>query len=231
MPGELPSSVIAEISFVGRAGGTVKTLRGFRKSHHTIPDAANAVTNGFLGKICDGELGEGAEKLFQDVRAGLGYKRKDISLGISSPLATLTTKDFVVEIVYALEESEPSRYAVTTTLLEVRSADLVRTEDFSRIFAGRFSEIVFALKKGVQVETVIDAIENLAGAGGLTVHYPSDYRDCLIRVEGVDAEVRCTAGSLGIVFARPGTPAELVEAFVAVREAFQISKALAALIE
>lgn len=231
MPGDLPSSVIAEIGFVGRSGGTVKTLRGFKKSHHTLPDAANAVTNAFLGKICDAELGEQAEQLFQVVRTGLGYKRKDLSLGLTSPLATLTTRDFVVEIFYALEEAEPSRYAVTTTLREVRSADLVRTEDFSRIFAGRFSEIVFALKKGVRVEAVIDAIESLDGDAGLTVRYPSDYVDCLIRVEGVDAEVRCTGSTLEVIFARAGSPAELVEAFIAVRDAFAINKALAGLIQ
>jgi len=41
------------------------------------------------------------------VRAGLGYKRKDISLSVASPLAALAAKDFTVEIFYALEEAEP----------------------------------------------------------------------------------------------------------------------------
>lgn len=230
MTGELPSSIVAEICFIGRGGGAVKALGGFRKSHHTVPDAANAVTNAFLGKICVGELAAEAEKLFQDVRARLGYKRKEVSLSVTGSLAALAAKDFSVEIFYALEERDPARYAVTTTLRGVRSAELARTAEFSEIFAGKFREISFALKKGARVEAVIDAIEGLNGEGGLAVSYPSDCAECEIRVEGVDARVRCTGGTLEVVFPRAGTPAELIDAFEAVRDAFRISKGLSGLI-
>lgn len=226
----LPSRVIAAIAFVGRSGGAVKALAGFKKGRHTLPDAANATTNAFLGKICEPELADEAEKLFQAVRAALDYKRKDLTLSVASPLAVLTAKDFVVEIAYALEERDPGRYDVTTTLRELRDGDVARREEFARVFAGRFSEIAFALNKGARVEAVIDAIEALDGEGGMSVRYPSDYRDCTIAVSGVDAEVRCTGGSLEVVFPRGGAPAELIDAFAAVREAFQISKALRGLI-
>lgn len=230
MTDELPSRVIASIAFIGRSGGPVKTLAGFKKGHHTLPDAANAVTNGFLGKICATELAEEAELFFQEVRAGLEYRRKDIALNVTSPLAVLTARDFSLELAYALEEREPTQYAVTTTLRELRDADVARREAFARIFAGRFTEISFALKKGARVEAVIDAIESLEGEGGLSVQYPSDYRDCLIGVDGVDAAVRCTGVTLDVVFPRGASPAELLDAFAAVRGAFRISKALSGMI-
>ncbi len=226
----LPLRVVASIAFVGRAGGPVKALAGFKKGHHTVPDAANATANAFLGKICDTELADEAERLFQAVRAGLGYKRKEVALSVTSPIAVLTARDFTLEIFYALEDRDAARYAVTTTLRELRDADLARKDEFAQIFAGAFSEISFALKKGVRVEAVIDAIEALDGEGGLGVSYPSDYSECMIRVEGVDAAVRCTGAALEVVFPRGCAPAELIEAFGAVREAFQISKALSGLI-
>lgn len=231
MPGELPSSVVAGIVFIGRSGGQVKALRGFKKTHHTVPDAANAITNGFLGKICESELAADAEKLFQDARTALGYKRRDIALSLASPVATLTARDFTVEIVYVLEEANPARYAVTTTLRDLHSADLAQAPEFGRLFAGRFSEIGFELKKVARVEAIIDVIENLDGTDGLAVSYPSDYRDCVIRVEGVDAEVRCTGAALDVIFPRAGSPADLIVAFAAVRDAFAINKALAGLIQ
>lgn len=231
MSGELPTSVIASVAFIGRSGGLVKSLAGFRKGHHTLPDAANAVTNAFLGKICETELADEAEKLFQEARTGLGYRRKDIALSVASPMAVLTAKDFTVEIFYALEEREPTRYAITTTLRNLHDADFARREEFSRIFSGKFTEISFALKKGARVEAVIDAIEDIDPERGLSVRYPSDYRDCTIGVANVDAEVRCTGASLEVIFPRGGTPAELLEAFAAVREAFAISKALSGLIK
>ncbi len=229
-PDELPSRVVAGISFVGRSSGWVKALAGFKKGHHTLPDASNATTNAFLGKICERELTDEAEKLFQEVRSALGYKRKEVVLSVTSPLAMLGAKDFSVEIFYALEEREPAQYAVTTTLRGVMNVELLRVEEFARIFAGRFTEISFALKKGARVEAVIDAIEELDRDDGLTVTYPSDYRDCTIAVEGVDAVVRCTGATLEIVFPRGAGPAELIDQFAAVREAFRISKGLSSLI-
>ena len=230
MTGALPSRVIAEIGFIGRSGGVVKALEGFKKGHHTVPEAANATTNAFLGRICESELAAKAEALFQQVRTGLGYKRRQVSLSVTSPVAALAAKDFAVEIAYALAEREASRYAVTTTLRELRNPELVRTAEFAAIFAGKFTEIFFALKKGVSVEAVIDAIEALEGEGGLRVNYPSDCRECTIGVAGVEAEVRCTGAALEIVFPRAGGPAELVEAFAGVRAAFQVSQVLRGLI-
>ncbi len=227
---ELPSRVIAGIAFIGRSGGLVKALDGFKKGRHTLPDAANATTNSFLAKLCAAELAAAAEQVFQEVRTGLAYKRKDVSLSVTSPLAALTAKDFTLEILYALEEREPSHYAVTTTLRELGDVTLARTAEFSRIFAGRFTEISFALRKGVQVDAVIDAIEGLDSDRGLRVDYPSDYRDCVIRVSGVDADVRCTGASLEVRFPRGGSPAEVIDGFAAVRAAFQISKTLSGLI-
>lgn len=230
MPDELPSSVVAGIAYVGRSAGQVKALAGFKKGHHSLPDAANATTNAFLGKICERELSDEAEALFQDVRAGLGYKRKEIALTVTSPLAVLAAKDFSVEIFYALEEREPTRYTTTTTLRDLVSAEVARREAFTRVFAGKFAEISFALKKGARVDAVIDAIEGLGEESALRVDYPSDYRDCTIRVSGVDAEVRCTGAALDVIFPRGAAPAELIDSFAAVREAFQINKVLRGLI-
>jgi hypothetical protein len=194
-----------------------------------VPDAANAVTNAFLGKVCGRELTDEAERLFQAVRSALGYKRKEVALNVSAPLAILTAKDFTFEMVYSLDEREPARYAITSTLRELRDARVARSEAFSAVFAGAFTEISFALVKGTRVEAVIDAIEGLE-EGGLTVDYPSDCRDCTIRVEGVDADVRCTGATLDIIFARGGAPVELIDAFASVRSAFQVSRTLSGLI-
>lgn len=208
----------------------MKALAGFKKGHHTVPDAANATTNAFLGKICEAELTQQAEALFQRVRSGLGYKRRDVALAVSSPSAVLSAKDFTVEILYELEEAAPARYTATTVLRGLRNAELARTEEFSSIFSRMFAEIRFELKKGVRVEAVIDVIEGLEDADGLAVTYPSDCRECTIGVAGVEAQVRCTGSALEIVFPRPGAPGELLEKFGEIRTAFGISRELGGLI-
>lgn len=230
MAAELPSRVVAGISFVGRGGGLVKQLAGFKKGRHTLPDAANATTNAFLAKLCSPELSEEAERSFQAVRAALAYKRKDISLGLASPSATLVARDFTLELSYALDERDPAHYVTATTMRELRDVTLARTEAFAGLFARRFTEISFALKKAARVEAIVDAIEALEPERGISITYPSDCHDCVIRVEGVDAQVRCSGSALDMMFKRGGGPAELIDAFAEVHAAFQISKPLAGLI-
>jgi hypothetical protein len=221
---------IAEIAFLGRGGGQVKALSGFRKGHHTVPDDANPVTQAFLARICGPELSGEGEALFQNVRTSLGYKRAEISLTVASPVATLTTKDFNVEISYALEAADPARYQSVTALRGLQDASLARRAEFDAVFARRFNEISFGFARGVQVEAVIDAIEALPPEAGLGVNYPSDCRTCEITVTEVDATVRCSPGALEMVFPRAGSPAGLMDAFLAVRAAFAVSRPLRALI-
>jgi hypothetical protein len=219
-------SFISQVSLVGRGGGAFKTLRGFDKSRHTVPDGVNNATSGFLAKLCTAELSEEAEAFFQKARDALSYKRKDISLDVTSPMAVLSAKDFTLDIAYALEVADPSSYAITRTLHTIKNGDLLRVEEFNELFAGQFSAIAFALKKGVRVEAVIDAVEGLdeADEATLRVDYPSDCRDCTLTVEGIEAAVVCDGATLEMRFDKNGSPRELVEAFAAVRKVFALTK-------
>jgi hypothetical protein len=227
---ENPRALIGGVSLVGRSGGLVKTLAGFKKAHHTVPDAVNAATSAFLAKLCAEELAEEGEKFFQATKAALGYKRAQLTLEVTSPTAVLTAKDFVLELSYALEPADPGSYAVTRTLHSLRNAELVEVAEFDALFAGQFSAVVFALKRGVEVEAVIDAVEGLdpkdeAAGVGLTVEYPSDCRHCTLHAAGVDAAVVCDGVTLEMRFARNGSPRELVAAFTELRRAFALTKA------
>ena len=215
---------ISQISLVGRGRGLVKTLAGFKKPHHTVPDAINAATTAFLGKLCAGELAAESEQYYQRTKVELGYKRTDLTLNITSPTAVLAAKDFTLEISYALEKDDPASYRVTRTLHGLRHGELVDQPEFDALFAATFSGIVFALAKSMRVEAVIDAVEARAGRDGLTVTYPSDCRHCVLAVDGVGAEVVCDGATLEMRFPRQGSPRELVAAFAAVRSAFALTK-------
>jgi hypothetical protein len=244
------SAVVQQIRFVGRGGGAVKMLSGFKKSHHTLPDAVNASTTAFLAKLCAGELAEEAEAFFQKAREGFGYKRKDLSLDVTSPSAVLTAKDFTLEWAYALDESDPAAWTLVRTLHGVVSSDFLSTPECAEVFGGLFSELVFALTKGVSVEAVIDAVEGLkpdeekggeetegiqsaCEHAGLRVDYPSDCGHCVLSVEGVSATVKFEGAELSMVFPRSGAPQELLDGFAAVRAAFSLTKnkALAGLLK
>jgi hypothetical protein len=215
---------VTRISLTGRSHGAVKSLGGFRKQHHTVPDAVNAATSAFLGKLCAAELTAEGEQYYQRARQMLGYKRTDLALDVASPVAVLTTKDFTLELAYGLMKADPATYEIVRTLHSLRDSGLVARPEFNQLFPALFTGIVFGLTKGVKVEAVIDAVEASGSGKGLTVSYPSDCRHCVLRVAGVAAEVICDGATLEMRFPRPGSPAGLVAAFAAVRSAFVLAK-------
>lgn len=221
---ETSPTYVAAVSLLGHGSGAVKSLAGFRKSHHTVPDAANAVTTAFLAKLCATELAAEGEQYYQRIKTALGYKRADLQLEVTSPVAVLTARDFILEIAYALERENPAAFRVTRTLHSLRRGDLVDDEEFDRLFAGTFTTIVFTLAKGVKVEAVIDAVEARPPGDPLKVSYPSDCRHCVLTVQGVGAEVLCDGASLEMRFPRAGSPREMIAAFLAVRAAFALTK-------
>ena len=219
-----PHQFVSRISLVGRSHGTVKSLAGFKKQHHTVPDAVSPATTAFLGKLCLGELASEGERYFQQTKIALDYRRKDLTLEVTSPNAVLAAKDFTLEIAYALQAGDPAGYDVTRTLHSLRSGELVSLPEFNELFEALFGGIVFGLTKGARVDAVIDAVEERGGESGLTVSYPSDCRHCVLAVEGVAAEVVCDGATLEMRFPRNGSPKELVESFAAVRSAFVLTK-------
>lgn len=202
----------------------MKNLGGFRKQHHTLPDAVNAATSAFLAKLCAGELAEEGEAMFQRVRTAFGYKRAELSLDVATPHAVLTARDFVLEIDYALAESEPTEFVVARTLHSLASPDVLERPALDEIFAAAFGAIVFGLGKGVRVDAVIDAVEELPPGAPLQVNYPSNCAHCVLSVGGVAAEVMCDGSTLEMRFPRNGSPRELAREFLAVRAAFALTK-------
>jgi hypothetical protein len=219
-----PASFLPRLSFVGRGGGAVKNLTGFRKQHHTVPDAVNAATSAFLAKLCAAELAGEAEDWFQRVRSAFHYKRTELTLDLASPHATLTARDFTLLLAYALAEEDPAQFVISRTLLALRAPEVLARPELDAVFAAQFSGIVFDLGPGVRVEAVVDAVEALDGKAALTVSYPSDCRHCVLSVDGVAAEVICDGATLEMRFPRNGSPRELAREFDAVRSAFALTK-------
>jgi hypothetical protein len=202
--------------------GQVKQLPGFRKGRHTAPDCLSPATQSFFARVIGERVEAEAEGWFQRARTELRAKRKELTVEVTSPSAVLTGRDFSFEIAYTLLAEDPGRYGGQQILHDLKDA-CWEAEAFERLFAGQFNEIIFELTKGVQVEAVIDAVEELDGEQGLSVDYPSNCAHCVLRVAGVDAEVHCDGASLAMRFPQAGSPGELVRAFAEMRHAFRLS--------
>ncbi|MBL4575287.1 MAG: hypothetical protein JKY51_04200 [Opitutaceae bacterium] len=210
------TDVFASVSFKGARHGQVRTLSGFKKGIHTVPDIANETTNRFLAKICESELSQEGEALYQRLRTGLGYKRRDLTLTVEPPFALLHGKEFSLEIMYDLEREAPSIYQIFTTLSGLSCVDILTKDVFNEICAGLFDRFTFALTQTVKVEDVIDAIEAFPRPG-IKVAYPSDCLECSVSLEGFLGHIQCTTHSLDIVLPSKSSPQAFLEGFEALR--------------
>jgi len=221
--GNSTGGTVNAFRFSGHSTGLVKSLGGFVKGRHKLPDAITPTTLSFLAKLCADELAQEAEDFFQRARTLCAYKRKDLELSVASPLAQLTAKDFTFELLYGFDGDDPESYRIVRTLQGISELDFLHSQPCRELFSERFDELIFSLVKGAPVEKVIDAIEDLEDTP-LRVDYPSDCSHCILSVEGVDAKVRFDGAELSMLFDRQGAPGDLLDAFNQVRAAFRLSR-------
>lgn len=207
----------------------MRRLAGFDRKRHRVPDQVNAATQAFLARLCEDELAEACEAMFQAARDILGYKRKDISLSLGAGAGRLESKDFALELRYFLNEEEPSRYVAETELASAAGLDLLESAAFDAVVGSRFDRVRCGLRGSVSVEAVIDAVE-ADESGDLSVEYPSSCAECSVRIDGVDAEVVIDGVTLEARIGRMSTAGELLRVFAASRGRFAANERLARLL-
>ncbi|MDQ8202421.1 hypothetical protein [Pelagicoccus sp. SDUM812003] len=220
---------LVSLTLVGKVWGELRRLSAFDKKRHTVPDKVTPVTQGFLERLCEEELTEDAEELFQAARQQFGYKRKEISLDVGAGYGRLECKDFLLELRYELDEEDPSRYSLETSVTPLASRDLLESEAFAAAVGSRFDRLRCGLSGKVSVESVIDAVEE-EESGDLSVDYPSDCRHCTVAIDGVAAEIFLDGAILEVRFGKLVTAGSLLAAFESVSERFAAAEGLADLL-
>lgn len=225
MSGDGTTGMIRSLAIVGRTRGEVRRLAAFDKKRHTVPDRVCGATQAFLEKLCEPELAEEAEALFQAAREQFGYKRREISLDVGAGFARLETRDFVLELRYELDEEDPSEFVLETVVREVASRDLLESAAFNGAVGSRFDRLRCGLSGQVSVESVIDAVEE-DETGEMSVDYPSDCSNCLVRIEGVAGEVFVDGAVLEVRCGKQVSAERLMQAFERIGEQVFVSAGL-----
>ncbi len=204
--------IVSSLAIVGRTRGEVRRLAAFDKKRHTVPDRVCSATQTFLEKLCEEELTEEAEGLFQAAREQFGYKRREISLSVGSGFARLETKDFALELRYELDEEDPGDFVVESCVRDLASRDLLESAPFNAAVGSRFDRLRCVLAGQVSVEAVIDAVED-DESGETSVDYPSDCSSCTVSIAGLAGEVFVDGVVLEVRYGKLTTAAALMETF------------------
>ncbi len=225
-----PSAEVRNVHLLGAKPGNVKNLTGFRKGFHKVPATLpDSMFERQFGAMAEPDLDRLARELFEKLRAGRGYKRKEINLNLDSPTATLTTTDFTLDLSYAPNPADPGDYALVYDLHSIRDIAVFADGSLNDVFAGVFNRVSFSFGQTIDMEDLIDELEEAPG-GAASLRYPPDCSECTVQLAGYVGVVRVTPRQLEVVSPAGASPAELVKTFVEASEVLAANPTLERLI-
>lgn len=196
------SIVLTRASFLGTRTGAVRRLSGWRPNH-SVPKEHNSYTRSFVQRLSEEDLKERLEHFHTAVKDAFGYKRKQVECSQGGGFATCKTPDFDLELTFAIDPEDPSRYVETVCVTGIRNFEILTSDPFGEIFDGQFSQVLFEYSQPFDIETVIDTLED-RDYPTLKLTYPPDASRCTIDLprEGV----QITFASEGMRFTFDGKP-------------------------
>lgn len=190
----------------------IKSLSGFRKGMHRVPDSINNATEKFLSKISEKEIREESESIFQNLKSSLRYKRKDIELNYGDGSASIVGKDFDIDITISQNREDPSEYVLQVELKNIRSPEVIVLDILNDIFSSAFNSLNFEFHQPIDVEDIIDKVEGINN-DDISIDYPADYSYCRIFVKGLDANIEIDSSLFKIIKNRSSSPKKLLDSF------------------
>lgn len=203
----------------------VRSLSGFIKGRHRVPDGNNSATESFVQTISQKEIKEEIEEVHGRIRDHMDYKRKDLIVDSGH----IVTPDFEFWVECAQDSEDPAMAVISRRLTNI-SPKIIDDDGFNKVFERSFDDITFEFSKGVDIADLIDQLEELE-MDNIELDYPSNCSYCDLMIEGSELDIRIWAGSLTLHAPRATAPKQLVQSFFTVQKALvgsPVQKAIAA---
>ncbi len=211
--GMLDPARLRRIVFRTEARGRVKDLTGFRKTYRT-PDNTGPSTRKFIAKCAADDVRADLEGVYEGVREGFGYKRRDVdtTAGLDG-YGSLRTPDFEYTVSVAQDPTSPTDVVWRREVGQVADVDVVRSAAFELVFGKLFDQLAFEFAVPVDVGDLVDRLEDTP-ADGRKVSVESDGKACEITLSGFAGSVRVERQALTIR-GRAGGSGGLLDQFLA----------------
>ncbi|WNH13861.1 caspase family protein [Thalassobellus suaedae] len=200
------------ISMLSEERGDVKSLNGFIKGKHKVPNYKNSTTEDFIKSCSLREIFEDIGEITDSIKK-LNYKRKEVETNIENGFASISTPDFTYFINIEQLDEEPSEYILTRTLEEFKDSQIIDSDKFNSIFEKSFDELKFDLSKSIDIENLIDHIEDLENDKIKVDFDHNNLNWCKINIEGLEYDIVVEPNSISITYYRMTSPFNLIKAF------------------
>lgn len=191
----------------------VKSLPGFDRKRHKEPSYVGGSANSFIGDISKDLIKDEIEKLSEAIRSQLNYKRKEVTVVVDRGAGSLETTDFEYQITIEQSTENAKEYVLIRKLTDITNPDLIESPIFNSIFAHFFDSLVIDLNNSIDVESLIDAIEDLDDKSIKVSYNHSDLSTCTIEIDSLNYLIKVTETTFSIVSDYKIAPNRLIEGF------------------
>ncbi len=145
---------------IGHQTDKVTALSGFKRGFHRLPEERNADTAALIRKLGTGDVTARAEEIYRQLRALLGYKRKDLNYTDDAGTASIQTPNFIVHLMLEQDPEAVECYRLSTEVSSFQRPEVMSEDAFGQIFSPLCDRIMVDFVTELDVEQAIFALED-----------------------------------------------------------------------
>lgn len=208
---------VLNVALISEQSTLVRTLSGFRKKNHTVPDECNDRTQAFVGKLAFEEIGQDLDSRFTQFRKDLGFKRVDLKVSDpDSGLGAISTPWFDYRITVTQASDDPQTAVLRREVSDFRDTKAMLSSEFATVFGTLFNTLEFEPPEPIDMEAFIDSMEDRSDSD-LTVEFDRTATWCQVATQRIPGTLSVQTDCIALITAQPELPARLLEAFFSFR--------------
>lgn len=217
--GESAKRPFAAAAFLREQVQPVKTLAGYRKDAHRIPDIISSSNEAFIAKLASADLAQDMDQRYAALKSAFAFKRVDLE--VSDPAdgaGTIITPLFTYHIQVSQNQANPAEVVWQRRVADIHSPAQALSEAFAEVFNKTFDTLEFVPAEPVDVKLLIDRIEDLEDSR-ITVDYDRAATSCTLVLAGVKGEISVTDSMIKFHQRAVADPRKLVESLMKIQKA------------
>lgn len=209
---------IGSVTLLGQQSQSVRSLSGFNKKTHKVPDRVSDATASFVARIASEEIEQDIHRTFAALRSAFKFKRADLDVtNRGDGTATIITPYFNYSIAVELDREQTSKVVFRRTVDAIKEPAFIFSAAFAEVFANVFDTVELDMPSVVELDAVIDRIEELDD-DRIRLDYDPDVTYCRLHVAGVAGIITVTPHTLAIVHTGPQPPQLLLQSLLAIQK-------------
>lgn len=207
------------LSLVVRDRKDVRSLPGYKKRLHRVPDEVNPHTQAFVAKLGSPQIRADLDLVFKRIRYAFHFKRAELTT--SEPergTGVITTPFFEYRCSVVQDPDKEAQVIWQQQISSIREPSRLLTDEFASVFGEVFDTVAFSPPCPIDVGLVIDRIEELDDAR-VALDYDRLVTRCEIRMHGTNLRIKVTPDAFCIIHPQPALPRMLVQSMMEVQQA------------